>query len=152
MPGLRGGGRPVIKILVADRGQADLYEAIELGSALTRVKTFTYGAAQPQEGRPALDRAAGARQSRARREEIRDRAGEKFMRQIAASMSSEAGVDCAGLVLVGAPRLVNRLQDALPKVAQAKLIGVIPRDLAHQTAPEIRRCLRTAVREGAVGA
>ncbi len=149
----------MIKILVADRGQADLYEASELGSALIRVKTFTNGAAQPQEEGPAedppkrtVDRAAAARQSRAGRQEIRDRASEKFMRQIAASMSSESVGDCAGLVLVGAPRLVNRLQDALPKAAQAKLIGVIPRDLAHRSAPEIRRCLRTAIREGTVGA
>jgi protein required for attachment to host cells len=149
----------MIKVLVANRGQADLYETSELGSTLTRVKTFTNVAAQPHEKEPAddrpggrvLNRVAGVRQSQGRRHEIRDRASEKFMRQIAASMSAEAG-DCAGLVLVGAPRLVNRLQDALPKSAQAKLIGVIPRDLAHRTAPEIRRCLRTAVREGAVGA
>jgi protein required for attachment to host cells len=146
----------MIKILVANRGQADLYETSALGASLMRVRTFTNESAYLHESDLVSDgpgrvynRVAGIHQSYGQRHSIRDKATEKFTRDIAGLMTAEiGGVDCLGLVLIGAPRLINRLQHVLPSSVRAKLIGVIPKDLAHQAPLEISRCLRSASRDG----
>jgi|ERR1022692_3339186 protein required for attachment to host cells len=149
----------MIKILVANRGQADLYATSALGAQMMRVRTFTNESAHLHESELVSDgagrvynRVAGIHQSWGQRHSIRDKATEEFTRDIAGSMTGEIGGGCSGLVLIGAPRLINRLQHVLPSSVRAKLIGVIPKDLAHQTPLEISRCLRTASRNGFLGA
>lgn len=149
----------MIKILVANRGQADLYETSALDAKMMRVRTFTNESAHLHESEQLSDRpgrvynrVAGIHQSYGQRHLIRDKATEKFTRDIAGSMTGEIGGGGSGLVLIGAPRLINRLQHVLPSSVRAKLIGVIPKDLARQTPLEISRCLRSASRSGFLGA
>ncbi len=146
----------MIKILVANRGRADLYETAAWGGRLTCVRSFTNPEAHLHESelvsdRPGrtFNRSAGVHQAYGQRHLIRDRATEKFARRVARAMGPEMQKDVtAHLVLVGAPRLLGRLRDMLPDSVQGMVRGVIPKDLARQTPTQISQYVREARRNG----
>lgn len=149
----------MIKILVANRGQADLYDSSKLGAALTLVRTFTNPEAHLHESELVNDsagrvynRAGGVHQSYGQRHVLRDRATLKFARSVADSLPSEVDpAGCAGLLLVGSPRFMNRLRDALPKHTRGKVFGVIVKNLAHIAPDDLQRYINQARRAGDLG-
>lgn len=149
----------MIKILVASRGQADLYDAAAIGEAVTLVRSFTNPDAHVHErdlvsdsaGR-VYNRMGGVHQSYGQRHELRDQATEKFARSVAESVAPEVHPElCAGLLLIGSLRLINRLRDALPAPARAKVRGVIAKNLAHLAPIELQRHICQAKRAGELG-
>jgi len=144
--------RYVVKVVVAGRGQADIYDAVGLGKSLTLVRTFKNPAAHRHErdlvsdspGRT-FNRMAGIHQSYGNRHKIRDEATESFARELGKALTTEArSVKCAGIVLIGAPRFLNQLQRVVPRAVQTKVIGRIPKDLGRQDLRTINRYLSAA--------
>lgn len=144
----------MIKVVVADRGRADIYETPFYGEPLTRLKSLTNPLAYQHEralvsdapGR-SFNRASGAHQSYGERHSLRDQATVRFAREIADAMTDEArSADCAGLVLVGSPRLLAQLNSVMPRALKAKLLGKIPKDLAHRAPRVISAYLKSAQR------
>jgi len=149
----------MIKILVANRGQAELYDSSKLGEALTLVRTYTNPDAHLHERELVSDaagrvynRMGGVHQSYGQRHVLRDQATLKFARSVADSLPSEVDPEgCAGLLLVGSPRFMNRLRDALPKHTRAKVFGVIVKNLAHIAPGDLQRYINQAKRAGDLG-
>ena len=127
-------------VLVADRGQALLYETEKLGRRLQRVSTLTNPSARGHErdlgasapGR-SFNRSAGVHQTLSQRTSLQDQATERFARSIGRSLSQLGrSADCTGIVLVASPRLLSRIRKTLPRAVQAKVVAEVPKDLVHQ--------------------
>ena len=145
----------MIKILVAGRGQADLYDAAAIGEAFTLVRSFTNPDAHKHErdlvsdaaGR-VYNRAGGVHQSYGQRHELRDQATDKFARSIAESLAPLVQPElCAGLLLVGSPRFINPLREALPATVRSK-VHVLAKNLGHLALHELQGYICQAKRAG----
>lgn len=146
----------MIKILVANRGEAELYDAEKVGAPVTLIRRFTNPEAHLHERELVSDaagqvynRMGGMRQSYGQRHVLRDRATLNFAQAVASSLLAEVhAADCAGLLLVGSPRFMNRLRDALPAQARAKVFGMIPKNLAHIAPDALKGYINQARRTG----
>ncbi len=144
----------MIKILVANRGRADLYEADGWDAPLTCVRSFTNPEAHLHESELVSDRAgrsmnrvAGVRQAYDERHRLRDRSTDRFAREVAGAVESELRKDAAaGLLLIGSARLTNRLVHWLPADLRGQLRGSLDKDLTHHSVQEIGRIVRDARR------
>ncbi len=142
----------VVKVIVASRGQADIYDAVGLGKSLTLVRTFKNPKAHLHERQLVSDspgrvynRTGGVHQSYGQRHKLRDEATESFARELGKALTTEVrSKRCVGLVLIGAPRLLNQLQQVVPRSVQTKVIGRIPKDLGRQDTRVINRYLAAA--------
>ena len=114
----------MIKVLVANRGQADLYDT----------------------------RSLGIRRSYGENSSVRDKVTGYFTREIVLGLEPLMRGNGAGdRVRRAAPRLASRPRRVLPAGVRSlvmRVIRVMPKDLGHCSAQEITHCLRNVRRSG----
>ena len=125
-----------VRVIVADSMRADLYDLTEPRGALQAMNTIVNELSGKHErdlGRAAPGRMMGSGEPRTAlqpRHTHKEHATDQFARQLARTVATQGrapGVD--GVVLVAAPRFLAVLKSHLSKVAAARVIGEVRRDL-----------------------
>src|SRR5688572_3895117 len=148
-----------LRIVVADKSEAQMYEAATLSSRLHNVATLVNPAAHLRErdlvtdgpGRVA-NRAAGVGQTYNEGDQARRQVEARFVRNIGQEIARAATAgDCEGIVLVAAPRLLASIKKAVPRSAQKAIVLQIPKDLVHRPRNELGKYIKDVAAERGVG-
>ncbi len=153
-----------IQVAVASRGSARIYECLEGGTRLRLLAeidnpglgTHERDLKEPRAGR-VYNRSGGRPQAFADRNSPRDEAAQRFARALARRVGGRMREhDHDALILVAEPRMLGYVRGGLSKTAAARLAGVVPKDLAHESSAGLERRLVAVIREaraaGAKGA
>jgi protein required for attachment to host cells len=144
-----------IQVAVASRGSARIFECVEGGSRLrllAEIDNPGLGIHErdlkaPRAGR-VYNRGGGRPQAFADRTSPRDEAAQRFARALARRVGGRMREhDHDALILVAEPRMLGYVRGGLSKTASARLAGVVPKDLAHETRTELERRLGPAIRD-----
>src|SRR5689334_5282231 len=120
----------MIKVVVINRGRADVYDTASLGERLVRTKSFWNDAAHRHESALVSDapgrvynRSAGIHQSYGERHRVRDEVTKAFIRTVAHALEEETrSTHCSGFVVIAAPRLLSQLNKEMSRVLRVKLL------------------------------
>lgn len=126
-----------IRVLVANKIRADLYNVPTRRSALKPVRSFTNEAGQKRESalgtsRPGrvMNRSSGARQAYESKHSLKEQAEEALVRQVSAALATEVTRrPGARIVLIAAPKTLGSYRQHLPAAVSDRVIVEIQRDL-----------------------
>jgi protein required for attachment to host cells len=144
-----------IRVLVAGKSQAQLYELGSRRGILKALQSFVNPAAhQPERalgsarpGRVTNPR-GGVRHSYQQEVGLKEKAEESFVRYISSALAADArAADGAPIILVAAPRLLGRFRRHLPAAVRARIASEIRHDLVKLPAAELNKRVRAALLE-----
>jgi len=126
-----------IRVLVANKTKAELYDLPTRRSALKPLRTFVNPAGKKRESalgtsRPGrvMNRSAGVRQAYESKHSIKEQAEEELVRQVAAALLTHVKRGSGTrMVLVAAPQTLGVYRRHLPAAVRKRVILEIQRDL-----------------------
>jgi protein required for attachment to host cells len=144
-----------IRVLVANKTQAELYDLPTRRSALKPVRTFTNPAGKKRESalgtsRPGrmMNRSAGVRQAYESKHSIKEQAAEELVRQVAAALAAHVKRGSGTrMVLVAAPQTLGVYRRHLPAPVRKRVILEIQRDLNKLPVATLEKRVMAALQE-----
>jgi protein required for attachment to host cells len=127
----------VIRVVVANKTKAEMYDLPTRRSALKPVRTFVNVAGKQREsalgtGRPGrtMNRSGGVRQTYQSKHSIKEQAEEDLVRQVAAALVTHLKRRTgAQIVLVAAAQTLGLYREHLPAAVKKRVVLEIQRDL-----------------------
>jgi protein required for attachment to host cells len=144
-----------IRVLVANKTQAELYDLPTRRSALKPVRTFINPAGKKRESalgtsRPGrvMNRSAGVRQAYESKHSIKEQAVEELVRQVAAALAAHVKRGSGTrMVLVAAPQTLGIYRRHLPAAVRKRVILEIQRDLNKLPVATLEKRVLAALQE-----
>jgi protein required for attachment to host cells len=141
----------VITIVIANQGQAQIYETNRLGEKLESVASLKNTSAHMTEHELATDasgrgmnRATGIHQSYGAGAVLRETANHRFAQAIADALNEKMNKgDESKMVLVAEPRFLAEIKRACTRRVLANIARELRKDLAHETTQRIIERLRS---------